>query len=312
MKRRSFLKKSALMTGALMVPGLYGASEQLQRERYSHRKLVLIQLSGGNDGLNTVVPFQNDLYYKARPFLGQRVSSLLPLNDELGFNGTLKGFKHYYDRGELLVINNVGSANQSQSHLEASNLWKFDGVGLPFNLLKEAQLSPLYMKSNNTYPDTLFGTQLRAIGQAISTEQLPMIYHATLGGFDTHTNQLGVHSSLLKILDEGITALVRDLKNSKKFRDTVVMVYSEFGRSVQENKYKGTDHGTSNNVFLFGENLKKVGVFNSAPNLANLDIHGQLKYQIDGSDLQAALLHNWFNLPVINDSFDNGDLLQII
>ena len=312
MKRRSFLKKSALLTGSLLIPRLFGASDQWHKVMHMQNKLVLIQLSGGNDGLNTVVPFQSDLYYKTRPSLAQRSSTLLQLNNELGFHQALKGFKHAYDLGELLVINNVGSANHPQSHLEASNLWKFDGAAMASNVLLEKQFARLSYKSNHTYPDTLFGAQLRRIGHAINSEQSNMVYHASLGGFDTHANQLGIHNSLLKMLDEGITALLLDLKTSRKFKDTLIMVYSEFGRSVQENKYKGTDHGTANNVFLFGGNLKKVGVFNSAPNLANLDIHGRLKYEVDGGELQEELLHNWLNIPLINNSLNQHDLLQII
>src|SRR5580658_3490703 len=59
--------------------------------------LVLIQLAGGNDGLNTVVPYTNDFYYKARPAIGIQANQVLTLNDTLGLNPSMTGFKELYD-----------------------------------------------------------------------------------------------------------------------------------------------------------------------------------------------------------------------
>lgn len=66
MKRRDFIKRSALVSGTLFVPKFLTGANILANEKLSHRKVVIIQLSGGNDGLNTVVPYRNDIYYNAR------------------------------------------------------------------------------------------------------------------------------------------------------------------------------------------------------------------------------------------------------
>src|SRR5580692_10110622 len=70
--------------------------------------LVVLQMAGGNDGINTVIPYSNDHYHKARPKLGQSADQVLKLSDTIGFNGKLEGFKSLYDAGQLAVVQGVG------------------------------------------------------------------------------------------------------------------------------------------------------------------------------------------------------------
>ena len=86
--------------------------------------LVLIQLAGGNDGLNAVVPYTNDYYYKARPTIGIPADQVLKLNDTLGLNPAMTGFKSLYDSGHLSVINGVGYPNPNRSHFRATEIWQ--------------------------------------------------------------------------------------------------------------------------------------------------------------------------------------------
>jgi len=86
--------------------------------------LILIQLAGGNDGLNAVVPYTNDFYYKARPTLGVKPTDVLKLSDTLGFNPALAGFKGLYDAGRLAVINGVGYPNPNRSHFRSTEIWQ--------------------------------------------------------------------------------------------------------------------------------------------------------------------------------------------
>ncbi len=86
--------------------------------------LVVLQLAGGNDGLNTVVPFTNDFYYKARPSIAVRANTVLKLNDQLGLNPSLAGFKALYDSGNLTVINGVGYPNPNRSHFRSTEIWQ--------------------------------------------------------------------------------------------------------------------------------------------------------------------------------------------
>src|SRR5262249_14812009 len=70
--------------------------------------LVILQMAGGNDGLNTVVPYSNDNYYRTRPRLALAEKRILKINDDIGLHENLAGFKELYDAGELAVIQGVG------------------------------------------------------------------------------------------------------------------------------------------------------------------------------------------------------------
>jgi uncharacterized protein (DUF1501 family) len=86
--------------------------------------LVLIQLAGGNDGLNAVVPYTNDYYYKARPTIGIPANQVLTLNDTLGLNPAMTGFKNLFDAGHLSIVNGVGYPNPNRSHFRATEIWQ--------------------------------------------------------------------------------------------------------------------------------------------------------------------------------------------
>jgi uncharacterized protein (DUF1501 family) len=85
--------------------------------------LVVIQLSGGNDGLNTIIPYRNDLYYKMRPKLAVASASVLRADQELGFHPALNKLNSLYDKGYLGVINNVGYPNPDRSHFRSMDIW---------------------------------------------------------------------------------------------------------------------------------------------------------------------------------------------
>ncbi len=128
--RRKFLKQSALATaGSFLIPGFLKAYEQesflphnaLRGNR--EKVLVMIQLSGGNDGLNTIVPYQNDIYYQRRPRLAIPKSEVIKVTDELGFNPEMSPLKKLYDEGLLTVLNNVGYPNPDRSHFRSMDIW---------------------------------------------------------------------------------------------------------------------------------------------------------------------------------------------
>ncbi len=91
-------------------------------------------------------------------------------------------------------------------------------------------------------------------------------------------------------------ALVKDLQQNGLFKDTLIMTFSEFGRRVKQNASNGTDHGTANNLFLIGENLRKPGFYNSAPDLSQLN-NGDLIYQVDFRNIYATILDQWLDSP---------------
>jgi uncharacterized protein (DUF1501 family) len=86
--------------------------------------LVVLQMAGGNDGINTVVPYANDFYHKARPKIGLKAAEVLQLNDQVALHGAMKGFKELYDTGMLSVIQGVGYPNPNRSHFRSTEIWQ--------------------------------------------------------------------------------------------------------------------------------------------------------------------------------------------
>jgi uncharacterized protein (DUF1501 family) len=122
-KRREFLQLGSLATASLMVPKFLKAFEGNNAVPPGNKVLVILQLSGGNDGLNTVIPYRNDLYYKARPRLGVERSKALSLTDEAGLHPALTAFKELYDDGSLGILNSVGYPNPDRSHFRSMDIW---------------------------------------------------------------------------------------------------------------------------------------------------------------------------------------------
>jgi uncharacterized protein (DUF1501 family) len=125
MDRRNFLKNAALASGSLMIPQFLRASSfrNLQSSRVG-KNVVVIQLSGGNDGLNTIVPFGNDLYYKARPRLAVPKDQVIRLDGELGFNPAMQALQPLFENGGMSIINSVGYPNPNRSHFRSMDIWQ--------------------------------------------------------------------------------------------------------------------------------------------------------------------------------------------
>lgn len=128
MNRRDFIKQSALTTaGTMLIPHFLKAYETQamgQAAGSNGKILVIVQLSGGNDGLNTVVPFRNDIYYRERPSIAIRPEKVLTLNDEIGLHPAMTPLKALYDDGLVTVINNVGYPNPDRSHFRSMDIWQ--------------------------------------------------------------------------------------------------------------------------------------------------------------------------------------------
>ena len=122
-KRKEFIQIGSLATASLMVPKFLKAFEGQTMVSLGNKVAVILQLSGGNDGLNTVIPVRNDLYYKARPKLGIVKDKALSVTDEVGLHPALTGFKELYDDGSLAILNNVGYPNPDRSHFRSMDIW---------------------------------------------------------------------------------------------------------------------------------------------------------------------------------------------
>ena len=126
--RRDFLASGLLATSAgLVVPpvlakGVLAASND---GIHNDHVLVVLQLGGGNDGLNTVVPYADPAYHDARPTLGITADKVLHIDDHVGLNPALPGIKALYDAGRVAVVPGRGSDNPTYSHFEALKVWEY-------------------------------------------------------------------------------------------------------------------------------------------------------------------------------------------
>lgn len=396
MDRRKFLKQSSLASSLFFVPSFVKAFENVASSSLGYKRLVIIQLSGGNDGLNTVVPYANDTYYKERPSLSVAKNTVLKLTDTVGLHPSLAPLNRLYDEGLLTIINNVGYPNPNRSHFRSMDIWQtavdsneysqsgwigryLDNYGKNphsaieineslslamkgettnaiatqdakalFNLsrdpyfknlqhhtndahLSEHNLGYLYksmieahssakyiyetsktVTSKKEYPKNKFGKQLKTTAQFINSHLETKVYYAALNGFDTHVNQIPTQKRLLSQYAEGIEAFVKDLKAGGTFDDTLILTFSEFGRRVKQNASSGTDHGTANNLFVIGNQLRKPGLYNNMANLSNLDGNGDLKFEIDFRTIYATVLNKWLDVndeKILSRSFKQLDFI---
>jgi len=123
-KRKQFIQLGSLATASLFLPKYMKAFEAPRMVPPGNKVLVVLQLSGGNDGLNTVIPVRNDIYYSARPKLGIKKEDALLLTDEAGLNPALTAFKDLYDDGSLGILNSVGYPNPDRSHFRSMDIWQ--------------------------------------------------------------------------------------------------------------------------------------------------------------------------------------------
>ena len=124
MKRKEFIQAGSLATASLMLPQFLKAFEKPVMVPPGNKVLVVLQLSGGNDGLNTVVPITNDIYYRERPKIGIAKKEAVVLTDEVGLNPALECFKGLYDDGSLAILNSVGYPNPDRSHFRSMDIWQ--------------------------------------------------------------------------------------------------------------------------------------------------------------------------------------------
>ncbi len=123
-KRKEFLQIGSLATASLMMPKFLKAFEKTASVPPGNKVMVVLQFSGGNDGLNTVIPIRNDIYYKSRPRLGIQKDKALRLTDEAGINPALPFLKELFDEGSLGIMNNVGYPNPDRSHFRSMDIWQ--------------------------------------------------------------------------------------------------------------------------------------------------------------------------------------------
>lgn len=369
------------------------------------RILVVVQLSGGNDGLNTIIPYNNDAYYRYRPTLAIPRNQQIRIDDRLAVHQALRPLQSVFDEGEFTWIQGVGYPNPNRSHFRSMEIWHtasgadeevrtgwigrfFDntckgaqppgavtigrempqamqtGDGHPMgivldrpehfawanpgrttthrrrqrellNFLNESFPGPSgeaidYLqrtalqaiestdliaasdrtyRSNVEYPNNRFGHDLQLIAKLIAGGVGGRVFYASIGGFDTHADQAGMHNRLLTEVSGGLAAFRSDLIRQRQWERVAVLGFSEFGRRVDENGSKGTDHGAAGPMFVMGKGFRG-GLLGDHPSLDDLG-NSDLKFNIDFRSVYATVLERWMGAPhhrVLGRSFPLLDM----
>lgn len=146
------------------------------------------------------------------------------------------------------------------------------------------------------FPDHAFGRSLQMVVGMMRKPAAPWLYRVQLGGFDTHHAQLREQAKALGLLSQGLVALRGALQADGRWKQTVVAIYSEFGRRAHENGNNGTDHGTAGVAMVMGGGAQG-GWIGSMPSLERLDGNGNVIHTVDYRRLYNGLLGQGLALP---------------
>ncbi len=358
------------------LPGLPGGTD---------RCLVLVNLHGGNDGLNCVVPHGDDRYYQVRPGLAIDRHDVLAIDSHVGLNPGMRSFKALYDKGIVAIVQSVGYPNPDHSHFRSTEIWQtaapdryehtgwlgryLDDAGLPpANLFKGVAVSkvlPEAMVSNRTdvpaipglqeyamiadgnatarrafaqqardrrlpfespylahvmqieadaqrsseelprlvsgyvakasYPATGLGRSLALAAQIVGSHLGTKVIYVEHGSFDTHVSQKATQNRLLTEFSNAIGAFYEDLAAHGNDRRVLTVTFSEFGRRIEENGSRGTDHGEASPLFMIGGGVKG-GLYGQAPDLGATNM-GNVRFTTDFRGVYATVLERWLGRP---------------
>jgi uncharacterized protein (DUF1501 family) len=368
------------------------------------RILVVVQLSGGNDGLNTVIPYKNEIYQRRRPSLAIGPDRVLKVQGDIGLHPSLTGLASLLENGQLAIMQGVGYPNPNRSHFESMDIWhsahtqphdrSAGWLGRAFDA-RRAQLaqSPdppaLHLGSENqplalaardvpspsirsldqfrldtggsaeareaivaasrpprpgasdllkfvqtrttaalevsrrieaaaqdyktpvAYPASDLSQKLKRIAQLIDAGLATRVYYVALDGFDTHSDQRDAHANLLGTLGGALAAFAEDLAAHMHLDRVLSLVFSEFGRRVEENASRGTDHGAAAPLLLVGGRVRS-GLVGEHPRLDDL-ADGDLKFHTDFRTVYSAVLEKWLGwpaAPLLGEGFPPADVLQ--
>jgi uncharacterized protein (DUF1501 family) len=154
------------------------------------------------------------------------------------------------------------------------------------------------------YPSSQIAANLKGIAQTKFADFGTRVFYTSHGTFDTHANELPAHALLWKEVSEAVAAFFADLREHNASDDTIMLIWSEFGRRVKDNG-AGTDHGAGGVAFVIGDPVKG-GMYGEYPRLDDLEI-GNLKYNNDFRSTYSSILERWLQMdakPIVNGSFE--------
>ncbi len=350
--------------------------------------LVVVTLYGGNDGLNTLVPYKDPIYSASRPGISLTAKDVIPLGvDDLALNATMVGFKTLWDRGQLAIIRGVGYPTPDYSHFSSMAFWQtasphtflnsgwigrwldtqpadpFKAIGLgsilppllagvknsgsvlplgglvvpkglmgqefkalgkssssdsPLQAAAAASFGDLMSLSKKIEPvlskpapvpddlpsaiggnfgsDTSLSQQLDIVAKLIAAGAPTKVWAVSLGGFDTHADEVKAQSALIGTVSTAITKFLSQVHATDRANDVTVMVHSEFGRRVKANGTSGTDHGTSGPVFVLGQGVNGGQFFGDEPSLSKL-VNGDLAVTTDFRNIYGSMIEDVLGAP---------------
>ena len=374
------------------------------RNGNGNKNLVVIQLSGGNDTLNTVIPYNDGLYYDNRQTVGHTPESVLPISDNLAFNPQMGSMKRLWDDGRLALINGIGYPSPNRSHFRSMDIWHTAepddvgkegwlgratraldptaenvltavnfGRGLPRALgvrgvpvasvgnletyglfpdiqdefmrkyalesfakmyggergrdavmdflgqtgsdaLKGADIlrtAPAMYSSSVEYAANPIAQSLKSVAQVMFADLGTRIYYTQQGGYDTHSGEMETHTQLWDDVSGAVGDFWDDLVAHGRQDDTLVFIFSEFGRRIKDNG-SGTDHGSGGSAFLVGGQVIG-GMYGEYPSLEpDQQLEGDLHFNNDFRQTYATILERWLNIDseeIINGSFEPHEIL---
>jgi uncharacterized protein (DUF1501 family) len=139
------------------------------------------------------------------------------------------------------------------------------------------------------------GNQFSIVSELIRGGLPTQAYAVTQGGFDTHAGELETQNEILQQLDAALLGFRSSIAGTARGANTMVVIYTEFGRRVESNASGGTDHGTANNVYVVGPSVKG-GFYGEAPSLSHLDDNGNLIFTTDYRSVYATVLEDVLGL----------------
>jgi len=143
------------------------------------------------------------------------------------------------------------------------------------------------------YNSDSLAEQLSIVARLIKGNLGTKVYMVSIGGFDTHSNQLGRHATIMQRFSDAVSAFYEDLDEDGWGQNVLGMTFSEFGRTIFENGSEGTDHGTGTPMILFGGNDLGSGFVGEAPDLLNVGEYGDPDFSVDFRSVYASVLKDW-------------------
>lgn len=318
--RRRFFRHSVVAAGILAS----APAVTLARTRRATRRIVFVELKGGNDALNTVIPALDEAYRQARPTLAVAPHEALPLSSALALHPAMPELHRLYRRGHLAVIAGVGVPGHDRSHFGSSAAWHRGGfdpacssgwIGRWCDRQASATDNALMAWAGPEQPAMFSATRcasvrieppdapeggefagaMRAIARSIAGSAPARFFHTALGGFDTHAGQASAHALLLREVSACVGRFMDSLERAGCAEDVLVLIFSEFGRRCRENGSAGTDHGAAGVVLAVGQAVNG-GVYGGYPALS-VAPGVDPPCTVDFRQCYAAILEGWLDTP---------------